>query len=271
MTPPNYPVSQITSLLCLFVFLFLVHRASSAEADDVCDSTSCGGIDIRFPFGLREVEPNPNQQGGRRCSYPKFQVRCDNQSRTLLSVPNFDELVIKSINYEYQTIKVNDPNDCLPRRFLQNLNLSDSPFMFDPTVYNPLNLTFLRCSSNFTELYPLFPISCLGDPNNSSFSVIVMWLSGGVVPPGLSEWCDALSSVIVPISIMAIPPFWPTLTDDIQLTWTRPSCGVCEAQAQDCGFATDRGLRVACFPRPQKESSGRFLSLFVCMIKAYSV
>lgn len=254
-------------LVCLFVFVFLVEvecGSSNAQAA-VCESMSCGKTEIRFPFGLKGGNQSP------RCSYPKFQVWCDNRSRTILTLPNAGDLVVKRINYQNQTIDVNDPGECLPKRFLQNLSQSlsssgsGSPFHMDPAVYSLLNLTFLRCQSNATERYPLSPISCLADPTNSSYSVIVTW--SRVISAPLSDWCDVISSAFVPILNMALWPFWPELTSDIELTWTRPDCGDCEAQGEDCGFATDTGLQVGCFPRlqSQKETSGNLppFSLFL--------
>lgn len=209
---------------------------------------SCGGIEIKFPFGLK----GHNQS--RRCSYPRFLVSCNNQSQTIFTLPESGDLVIKGIDYASQILWVNDPNQCLPRRFLKGLTLSSSPFQFDPGLYNRINLTFLRCPSNLTEISLLTPVRCLNDLANSSFAVTYLWMRS--IPSLLNESCEVInSSVPYPISNIDPWPFWVDIGDDIQLTWGRPSCGGCEAQGQDCGFSKDTGLQTGCFSRSQ-ESSG---------------
>lgn len=224
-----------------------------------CESTWCGEIEIRFPFGLRGGDGD----GGGGCSYPKFDVWCDNESRTMVSVGNAGELVVKGINYENQTIQVNDPNGCLPKRFLQNLSLKLSvptlTFHIDRTHYTLPNLTFLTCDSNITQSYPLSPISCLADSNDS---VIAVWPR--IISPALSERCRVISSALVPISDSLMWPFWPDLTSDIELTWTNPDCRLCESRGLDCGFLNLTTNEVGCLDPPhanQTSPSGMLTNL----------
>ncbi|XP_061361046.1 RING-H2 finger protein ATL20-like [Gastrolobium bilobum] len=232
-------------LLCIFLF-----HVQNTRAKVICNSISCGDIDIQFPFGLK----GSNQD--RRCSYypnPSYQLSCDNNSRTILNLPYTGVLVVKSIDYEVQTIQVNDPDGCLPKRFLNNWNLSESPFRLDPN-YQPFNLTFLRCPSNVTESFqlPLSPISCLSDPSNSnSSSVIVSW-TRPIVSSTLSQRCQVISSALVPLRLMYMPmwPYWPDLNSDIGLQWNQPRCRECAVSGQVCGFANDKTLQLGCFSAP---------------------
>ncbi|XP_061359842.1 putative RING-H2 finger protein ATL21A [Gastrolobium bilobum] len=208
---------------------------------------SCGEIDIQFPFGLKGANK------GRRCSYPRFQLSCDKQNQTILKLSDSGDLVVKSINYEDQTIKVNDPDGCLPKRFLENLSLSVSPpFMFDASVYGFYDLTFFRCPYNVTKTYPVPSISCISD--NSSSVIFSLWSR----PIDTSPWheCEVMSSALVPIpnSIMETSPFFsPDLNNDIELKWNKPTCGDCAARGQVCGFKGDTTtLQVGCLSSPKK-------------------
>lgn len=244
----------MSTLLLLLLFHLIIKIQSSSGATDqvqTCSYTSCGdGIEIKFPFGLKGT----NQSN--RCSYPDFSVWCNNQSQTIYTLPGSSggDLVIKSIDYSSQTITVNDPGQCLPKRFLQaRFNLSSSPFKFDPMLYNLVNLTFLLCPSNLTQ-NPLPTVHCLKDLVNSSFYYTYFWTRS--LPSFLNESCEVVnSSVPYPISSIDPWPFWVDLGEDLQLTWDRPRCGRCEYRGQDCGFADDISLTTACFSRPH-ESSG---------------
>ncbi|XP_028794835.1 putative RING-H2 finger protein ATL21A [Neltuma alba] len=241
-------MTPLLASLLLLLLLLIIPGATVAEEVEPCTSRSCGGIEIKFPFGLRGV----NQS--RRCSYPKFSVWCNNQSQTILTLPESGDLVINDIDYASQTLWVNDPGQCLPRRFLKGLNLSSaSPCQLDPDLYNLINLTFLRCPSNLTQSL-LTSVRCLNDPANSSFAVTYVWMRS--IPPPWNESCEVINSS-VPYPVSAIDPwsFWVDIGEDLQLTWGRPRCGLCESRGQDCGFAERMGLRTGCFSRSQ-ESSG---------------
>ncbi|TKY71035.1 putative RING-H2 finger protein ATL21B [Spatholobus suberectus] len=206
--------------LCLPLLMFLL----PLRGEVLCDHISCGEIDIQFPFGLRGAN--------QRCRYPRFQLSCDNRSRTILSLPGSGDLVVKSINYKAQTVKVNDPEGCLPKRFLHNLSLSlHPPFMFVATVYD---LTFLRCPSNITDSHPLPPISCLADSNSSS--VIFSWWPRGDTSPWRDQ-CEMIASAFVPIPNPDTTTsfFLPDLNNDVELKWNEPACGDCAGRGEVCG------------------------------------
>ena len=243
---------------CLF-FIYVFYDLKTTRSKRVCDIVSCGEIEnIQFPFGLKEANRDP------RCSYypnPSFQLSCNNLGQTILSLPNSGDLVVKSIDYEEQTIQVNDPDGCLPKRFLSKTwNLSGSPFVLNSAVYEYSNLTFLSCPSNWTKSSGLPTISCLSDApsignSNSSSSVIVTWSR----PLGSSSPCDVISTALVPLPSVDMPmwPFWPSLNTDIGLEWTEPRCWECTVSGQVCGFANDKSDRVGCFSSPS-ESQGMY-------------
>ncbi|CAJ2676439.1 unnamed protein product [Trifolium pratense] len=191
--------------VCYYVLIIIFHLQTS-KGEQICKTLSCGDIDIAFPFSLIEANQAP------RCSYfpnPSFQLSCNNQSQTILNLPETDNLIIKNINYTTQTIKVNDPKGCLPKRYLDNnFNFSDSPFKLNPEIYN-LDFIFLRCPSNVTTdfssssfQFPLTSISCLSNNekhSNLSSSSVIFLLEPPYVNITLFEMCEVISTTSVPI------------------------------------------------------------------------
>ncbi|KAG4999064.1 hypothetical protein AAZX31_08G022700 [Glycine max] len=248
-------------LVCGFC-IFLFHLQSTRGNKQVnCNRLRCGDIDIEFPFGLR----GSNQD--RRCRYypiQSFQLSCLDQTQTILTLPGFGNLTVKSIDYETQSIRVNDPAGCLPKRFLHKWNLSDdSPFALNPLIYGtiPFNLTFLRCPSNVTDSsqFPSVPISCLSDKSN--YSTIVSWSQPIISSPLLSQQCEVMFRALVPLPVLDTPmlPFWPDLNTDLDLVWTQPNCRDCSLSGQLCGFSKDKTKtpQVRCFARDSTKGLSR--------------
>ncbi|XP_047161987.1 putative RING-H2 finger protein ATL21B [Vigna umbellata] len=236
-------------MLCLLLFIMFLLPLRGEPT--TCQTASCGKIKIQFPFGLRQTRMQKESSG--RCNYPRFQLFCDNRNRTILSLPGSGDLVVKSINYKSQTVKVNDPEGCLPKRFLHNLSLFlHPPFTFEATVYD---LTFLRCPSNTTHTIPSPPISCL--ESNSSSSVTFSWWPLSGTPPWSDE-CEVISSAFVPIPNPDTTSFFlPDLNKDVVLKWNEPACGDCAGRGQVCGFTDDtNNLQVGCFFSTRNQNQG---------------
>jgi len=240
-----------SAILCAFCLLLFHLQTTRGNNDPNCNTLSCGYIDIHFPFGLKESNQDP------RCRYfpvPSFQLSCINNTETVMDLPGFGNLVVKSIDYESQSIQVNDPKGCLPKRFLHGWNLSDSPFILNPRIYgsSPFNLTFMRCPLNVTRSsqFPLMQISCLSDDRN--YSVMASWSQPIVSSTMMSEQCQVMSHALVPLPVLDMPmwPFWPDLNTDLELVWTEPRCSDCAISGQACGFTNQKNqsLRVGCFP-----------------------
>ncbi|KAI8565018.1 hypothetical protein RHMOL_Rhmol03G0228100 [Rhododendron molle] len=87
------------------------------------------GPTIRFPLRLKDSQPP-------HCGYPGFDLSCSPRtSATLLNLPYSVQVLVTNIDYKSQSVRIKDPNKCLPQQ-LQNLNLSTTPFQYADSVYS---------------------------------------------------------------------------------------------------------------------------------------
>ncbi|XVF10419.1 hypothetical protein REPUB_Repub07fG0181300 [Reevesia pubescens] len=205
-------------------FLFSFQPSSSVE---IC-GVSCGIQLIRFPFRLNN-QPD-------RCGYPRFNLSCRNQVQTILSLPFSGDFHVVNIDYMSQNIWINDPDSCAPKRLLQGLNLSGTPF----DLLYTRSFTFFNCSSaSSTELPEARYISCLSGTN---FSVVAIPTELLDLSTSLSTSCSKMATVLVPLSWTG----WSDPGYGIRLTWNEPDCLSCESRAGTCMFKSDTGLDVGC-------------------------
>jgi hypothetical protein len=109
-------------------FFFLLPHISSAAV--ICQTSSCdGSLPVNFPFRLKGYQ-------NRSCGYPGFDLSCNNQSQTILTLPYSGDVVVYLIDYYEQSIYIADPDHCFARRFLENFTLSSSPFQYFLAVEN---------------------------------------------------------------------------------------------------------------------------------------
>ncbi|KAK3228054.1 hypothetical protein Dsin_007916 [Dipteronia sinensis] len=226
----------------LFFFFFLIffsaiHISTSVNTCPVsCSATGLGPV-IRFPFRLKD-QPLP-------CGYPKFELSCNNRSQTILNIHKLGNFTVQNINYESQTIWINDPDYCLPERFLRSFSLSDTPFR----VEYLMEYTFYNCSSvGITETD--FPgsrvISCM---SGDKFTVVaVPTYRFNVSGQGITGLCRVIDTVVMPV----FWPSWSGLEQGVPLKWDRPDCKSCEERGGTCGFTNDFTpiLSVVCANHP---------------------
>ncbi|XP_061361026.1 putative RING-H2 finger protein ATL21A [Gastrolobium bilobum] len=251
-------MATLLSFFLMFILVLLAHPRTSAGF--ICESTSCeiGGLPIQFPFWLRQA----NQS--QLCGYPGgFELSCSNSTngQPLITLPEAGDFVVKLFSLENQKIWINDPEECLPSRFMHNhgLNLEVSPFRLSD-YYTIVDYSFLNCPSNLTSSLLVQPISCLNLSSNNknnnnnnhhlNYSVVAV-LSD---PPFSTPWtssCDLISTASIPVSDM-VSLFWVDYYSDIQLEWDNPNCGSCEARGGRCGFLGDPPFNVACYDLPNQ-------------------
>ncbi|KAL7165539.1 hypothetical protein ACSBR2_041260 [Camellia fascicularis] len=257
---------ETSTLFLFFFFSSLTIFTYKASSVDICEPTSCAASEpvIRFPFRLKTGQPDS-------CGYPGFDLSCNNQTQTVLTLPHSGEFTVTHIDYLQQRISINDPNFCLPNR-VQNLSLSHSPFK--PAFLK--NYTFLNCSAHNWSDYTMHrfePVFCLSkNPNYTVMVIDTDSFSGQDVPAA----CLNMTSVSAPVAeFAAVYRDSVNPSGDLLLTWTSPMCWPCEAAGGSCGLMSDSGVEIGCsnlsesgLPRAAKYGIiiGIGIPGFVCLI-----
>ncbi|MCL7050729.1 hypothetical protein MKW94_008496 [Papaver nudicaule] len=149
--------------LLLFFFLCSPHFTASAKN---CRNNKCGKGEpvISYPFRIIGRQD-------KRCGFPGFDLTCDELKRTVLELPFSGRFFVKSItrfNLQnmYNEIQLQDPDDCLARRYLNQVNLSGTPFF----GINFIGYSFYNCPSNAINYYSGYSttrISCLSSSKHT--------------------------------------------------------------------------------------------------------
>ncbi|KAK2664280.1 hypothetical protein Ddye_002854 [Dipteronia dyeriana] len=230
-----FPVSFWFSLL----FLFQITKS----VENYCPLSICGDniFPVKFPFQLKN---RPTRSS--RCVYPGFELSCNSfNNQTILNLPNSGPFRVLFIDYMTQSLRITDPENCFPNRLLQGFSLEGSPFNIEPFLHS---FTFLNCSSSATTLTEHHEsyrkVSCLSRQN---YTV----LAG---PAEIYYNESTMPSSCVNVSTVPIPwRFRSGIEDDVELVWSRPSCGNCEELGRACVFknskSLDTGCSMASFPR----------------------
>ncbi|KAI3862490.1 hypothetical protein MKX03_011578 [Papaver bracteatum] len=148
--------------LFLFSFLFFPNFIASAKNSG---NNQCSKYEpvISYPFRIKGLQD-------KRCGFPGFDLTCDNMNRTVLEFPFSGRFFVNKINYDstYNEIQLQDPDNCLARRFLDQINPSGTPFI----AIRFKSYSFFNCSSNVSEpiLYYSTSISCLSSSTHKVFA-----------------------------------------------------------------------------------------------------
>ncbi|KAI3930153.1 hypothetical protein MKW92_045721 [Papaver armeniacum] len=126
----------------LFCFLFFQNFTVNAQNCEIYNRCRKGEPFILFPFRIKGRQ-------GKDVVTPVL----------ILLLPFSGRFLVNSINYGITSnqIELQDPDDCLPRRILNQLNLSGTPFFCCPSD------TF------FSSSYSWKNISCLGNSTHKVF------------------------------------------------------------------------------------------------------
>ncbi|KAI9174091.1 hypothetical protein LWI28_011829 [Acer negundo] len=213
----------------LFFFFFLIffsviHISTSVNTCPIsCHATGLGPV-IRFPF-RRKDQPFP-------CGYPGFELSCNSRSQTILNLPKLGNFTVQNIDYQSQTIWINDPDYCLPKRLLRSFSLSDTPF----NVENLMEFTFYNCSSvgnTAMDVPGSRMVSCMSGDNFTVVAVPTYW--SNVSGQGIPGSCSVIDTVVIPF----FWPSWSGLEQGVPLKWDDPDCKSCEERRGTCGFEND--------------------------------
>lgn len=216
----------------------LNHIATSIENCPVqyCGSSgSSSSVQVKFPF---QIINNQGTVRNPRCGYPRFELECI-RNQTFLMLPGSEPFIVLNIDYNFQTLKINDPQNCLPRRYLNNFSLVNSPFY--PEYFT--KFTFLNCSSNSTAAtaYEYRIVPCLSTDNYTVLALAARHFDEPKLPS--IPACEIIRTVMVPVSRWG---YGTGDEDGIRLTWSDPYCAPCEERGEVCGFKSDAGLVTGC-------------------------
>ncbi|KAF6151876.1 hypothetical protein GIB67_010450 [Kingdonia uniflora] len=226
----------------LIIFLLILHYTPLEASQDECSRVSrCKhhAPAVRFPFKLKGHHPD-------HCGYPGFELYCTTEKETMVKLPSSGDFIVKSINYKSQFMDIADPDNCIPRRLLQHLNFSESPFHqfkinimdeYGPVVVHleEFNLTFFNCSPGYrytTQLISTsYKLSCLGAPGYE-----VRAIYAGEIIAGLGEALRLTSCR----KIQTIKHVLMRGSDDhqyeffLRFSWSLPICRSCEELGMRC-------------------------------------
>ncbi|KAI4297625.1 hypothetical protein L6164_037509 [Bauhinia variegata] len=242
--------------LLKIVFLFLVNFG---RGHNHCKENRCGrhGPPIRFPFYL--IDGKANYSG-----YPPgFGLSCTHKHEIVLEL-NAVKFSVQHIDYQSQTIHINDPKNCLPRK-LQNIYQSSnlpsnsnipSKFGFDQmdqfysffdcssVGYQTLRTTYLP-----EQNLPFCPIFVIGSNQDN-----------GIVKMDLVSCTKLFDVVIKDLSgFNLVNEYW--YGDDIlRLGWSKPNCSMCESKGMNCEYK-EGGINdeIECSPCPNRSLTSRAL------------
>ncbi|RWR83725.1 rust resistance kinase Lr10-like protein [Cinnamomum micranthum f. kanehirae] len=223
----------------IFHFLSLLLLGSVGAGfcgGDSCKPLHCphGGPVVQFPFRIKERHPP-------HCGYPGFDISCQDKN-TLVRIQSMNrDLVVVDIDYTEQIIMMlPKPKDCIWLPFLNNLNLSASPFLF----YR--DFTFISCSKN-VEFSRDYALPCLSDVEQDIFP-----LRADAPVGSMPVSCRPIKTVLMP-DLDRI--YFDRPQNDyeepvylLSLRWDVPSCKECRWRGMECGFKNESSSDICCHP-----------------------
>uniref|UniRef100_A0A6M2EK52 Protein kinase domain-containing protein n=1 Tax=Populus davidiana TaxID=266767 RepID=A0A6M2EK52_9ROSI len=219
--------------ICLFYFMFIAELGVSLNC-----TGSCGNHDIRFPFWIKDRQPE-------QCGYSGFDLSCNEMGDIVLELPAAVKLHIEKIDYKNQVIYARDPQVCL---LSQHSNFNSSVFHIQFKM-SKVNFTTFNCSLNKARY--LSRIACL--ISTLHYDVLAVDSEQSIDDSELLLSCTKMYDLPVP--------------HDIRLSWSNPNCGSCEATGKLCGLRENSSteLDTECYglPRPEKGAWKKRLTLGV--------
>ncbi|GMI75444.1 hypothetical protein like AT1G66910 [Hibiscus trionum] len=214
-------------LRLLVALILMVKEGGAAASSEICKVAECKrhGPPVRFPFWLQHRQSN-------HCGYPdsSFQLSCSENKQTLLHLPRSVKMVVQSIDYQKQEIRLSHPDTCHYIQLL-SLNLSASPFQFLDSR-DMENLILFNCSSVRDDTCPDKAL-----PSDYKYNVDLI---------NCSKWVD-LPGV----------PYALTILDSFNLRWSKPMCIECEAQRGSCRLKNNGSTpsQTECYDIPKPKRS----------------
>ncbi|KAL6288934.1 hypothetical protein ACE6H2_006444 [Prunus campanulata] len=202
--------------ISFFILLFMVgFKVNIGACQNECSELCCGDLPIKFPFRLKDKQPD-------HCGYPGFDLSCNGSNNTVLELPISVKFIVTHINYKSQVIQVVDPDGCVPRQ-LHKLNLSASAFQFKGKYQ--YDYTLFNCSPADRGLYyySLYKIPC---PSETSHQILAIDSDSSIDAFPISSCTKLYNLPPVPYSIFE--------SEQVRLEWFKPECKHCERKGGKC-------------------------------------
>ncbi|KAK4436229.1 Rust resistance kinase Lr10 [Sesamum alatum] len=232
------------SVLTTLILVLCCTKGCRAQNSSACIPSSCGDIEIRYPFRLRDDPTN--------CGHwdPVFVLECQG-NRTLLR-SNSRRYHVQAITYNNFLIRVSDPG-------LDSKNYSSCPIYssFDFSIYSGYMLLGYTNTTIFKFLNCLSPVtnpSYVESPfcgNKSAFSntsrVHSYVTARSISVSDLEDSCtfDMSAEVSLPASSsgggnLSYSQIHDMLAYGIELSWYRAMCTSCEESKRTCFLEDSR-------------------------------
>lgn len=197
-----------------FIVFSLIQYTHATCPTSYCSNIKYFGTIVRYPFKLQGQDP-------KICSN-YTDLRCDPQNRTNVNLPYSGDFIVDDIDYVTETATLSDPEDCLLKRLMMNLNLSSSPF--SAIMYE--NYTFYNCPLTTKLIQDGFEgMACLRNDTGNNATIA----SSSVNSPETMITKFGCSEVVtVQLPVRRNGQFdYSGFDSKLELKWSAPDCLAC--------------------------------------------
>lgn len=155
--------SSSTLLSAPLLLLLLLCQAAFLLGKSHCPPSSCGDIDIRFPFRL-SGDPHG-------CGEKRFELVCEG-NRTVYSDSHSEKYLVTEISYDNSNVRfmygglLSDTNCLLP-----NHSFLNDPFYTTRRLFMPLWASFMNCTQEVRS-HEYVAVPCLSGSSSTTYVVV---------------------------------------------------------------------------------------------------
>ncbi|KAI3886805.1 hypothetical protein MKW98_017157 [Papaver atlanticum] len=234
-------MGSFLKLIFIFISSFSFRNFVTSDDENIfpCPISSCSGNSstptVQYPFSIVYGDNQRDYMFG--CVYPpgfeSFDLSCSrNGTKMLLKLPSSEEFYVQDINYYTHKLQVSDPGGCLPKRYLQNVNLTGTPFESEAYIlYN-----FCNCSiegyTNLMNTYTnnsdsiFYVIDCLGSSTHKVLATVSRNHRSRIMRSMNSNNCELFDTDVLALARSDLSSdgddFYPLTVKDFYLTWVLP-------------------------------------------------
>ncbi|KAL1550690.1 LEAF RUST 10 DISEASE-RESISTANCE LOCUS RECEPTOR-LIKE PROTEIN KINASE-like 2.5 [Salvia divinorum] len=265
-----------SSYLAILILLLCFTERCRARNSSLCITSSCGNINISYPFRLRS---DPLRSDPANCGHPDsiFALECQKNRLTLHT--NSRRYHVEAITYSNFSIRISDPG-------LDRKNISSCPIYsyVDNDIYSSYVYTYYPSSIYITYINCLSPVAnplyvenpfCANTSAFSNASRIYSYVTAeNILVPNLEMSCtfDTVTQATL---------LWPStdhhnysyaqihdlLAYGFELSWFRVLCIECDESNGDCSLEDNEiRCRHYCY-----ESTPFEERTFICKLEYYAV